>query len=97
MEKFVEFELHEYMDEHPQKQVITMKGENLEQIEENSKKYAEQLTRNYSGGPTRFIKVMSAEEARVYLDTEIAKITNPDDGDKCWMETVNNLYTQCYE
>ena len=96
MEKFVEFELHEYMDMYPQKQVITMKGENLEQITENSREYAKQMTKHYSGGPTRFIKVMSAKEARMYLDTEIAKIKRPDSADKDWIEEVNKLFNKCY-
>ena len=33
MKRFVEFSLHEYMDEHPTQQVRIMEGENLEAIE----------------------------------------------------------------
>lgn len=73
-----------------------MKGENLEQITENSREYAKQMTKLYSGGPTSFIKVMSAKEARMYLDTEIAKIKRPDSADKDWIEEVNKLFNKCY-
>lgn len=50
----------------------------------------------YSGGGTTFVKVLSASEAREYLDKEIAKISHPDSADKEWIEKVNNLYNKCY-
>ena len=96
MERFVEFEIHEYMDMYPEKGVRTFIGETEEEIETTAKAWAENMNKNYSGGTTRIIKVMSSEEARAYLDAEIAKIKNPDDGDKEWIEKVNSLYTSCY-
>lgn len=98
MEKFVEFSLHEYMDMYPTQHVRTMKGENLEDIEKNSKEYAKLMTKQYSGGPTSFVKVMNKEEARQWIDKNIAEIgNNPDDIDKDWIKTVEGIFHSCYD
>ena len=57
MKRFVEFSLHEYMDEHPTQQVRIVESENLEAIEIISKEYAAGISKVYSGGPTSFVKV----------------------------------------
>lgn len=64
MKRFVEFSLHEYMDEHPTQQVLIMEGKNLEAIENTSKEYAADISKVYSGGSTSFVKVWTKEEAR---------------------------------
>lgn len=96
MEKFVKFEIHDYMDMYPGFTVITFKGNNLDEIRANAISYANHMNENYSGGTTKFVKVMSANEAREYLDEQIASIINPDSADKEWIEDMNNLYTKCY-
>ena len=57
MKKFVEFSLHEYMDEHPTQQVRLWEGETIEAIEAEARAWAKQMTELYSGGPTSFIKI----------------------------------------
>lgn len=96
MEKFVKFEIHDYMDMYPRFTVITFKGNNLDEIRANAISYANHMNENYSGGTTKFVKVMSADEARKHVDGQIAAITNPDAADKLWFEEMNNLYNKCY-
>ena len=97
MEKFCRFELHEYMDMYPQEKVVTFKGETEEEIASNAQKWASDMTKNYSGGPTRFIKVMTAEEAKVHIDKQIAYEHNHwQDDSKDWIEELNRLYNKCY-
>ena len=98
MEKFCRFELHEYMDMYPQEKVVTFKGETEEEIASNAQKWASEMTKNYSGGPTRFIKVMSAEEAKKYIDEQIAKEhQNWQDDSQEFIDRITNLYKKCYE
>lgn len=97
MKKFVEFSLHEYMDEYPTQQVRLMEGENLEAIENASKKYAEDITKMYSGGPTSFVKVWTREEAKNWINKNIAEIgENPSPEDKEWINTVEGAFYSCY-
>ena len=97
MEKFCRFELHEYMDMYPQEKVVTFKGETEEEIVSNAQKWASDMTKNYSGGPTRFIKVMTAEEAKVHIDKQIAYENNHwQDDSQEWIDKLNTLYNKCY-
>ena len=97
MKKFVEFSLYEYMDEYPTQQVRLMEGENLKAIENTSKKYAEDITKMYSGGPTSFVKVWTKEEAKDWINKNITEIgENPSSEDKEWINTVEEAFYSCY-
>lgn len=96
MEKFCKFYVHDYMDMYPRTTVRTFLGEDLESIRTAALQYQNHMRQAYSGGDTTFVKVLSASEAREYLDKEIAKISYPDSADKEWIEKVNNLYNKCY-
>lgn len=96
MEKFCKFYVHDYMDMYPRTSVITFLGEDLESIRTAALQYQNHMRQMYSGGETTFVKVLSAAEAREYLDKEIGKISHPDSADKEWIEKVNNLYNKCY-
>ena len=96
MERFVKFEIHEYMDLHPSINIITFIADSLDEITHQAMEYAKQMNSNYSGGTTRFVEIMSANDARQYLDSEIAKIKHPDDADREWINSVNELYVKCY-
>ena len=96
MEKFCEFHVHDYMDMYPRTHVRTFMGEDLESIRTAALQYQDHMRQTYSGGETTFVKVLSAAEAREYLDKEIAEISHPDSEDKEWIEKVNNLYNKCY-
>ena len=97
MKKFVEFSLYEYMDEHPTQQVRIMEGENLEAIEKASKEFAADISKVYSGGPTSFVKVWTREEAKDWINKNIAEIgENPSSEDKEWINTVEEAFYSCY-
>lgn len=97
MKKFVEFSLHEYMDEHPTQQVRIWEGETIEAIEAEAIAWAKQMTELYSGGPTSFIKVWTKEEAREWIDKNKAQIgENPSSEDKEWIDSVEDAFYTCY-
>ena len=97
MKKFVEFSLHEYMDEHPTQQVRIWEGETIEAIEVGAIAWAKQITELYSGGPTSFIKVWTKEEAREWIDKNKAQIgENPSSEDKEWIDSVEDAFYTCY-
>lgn len=96
MERFCKFYVHDYMDMYPRTSVRTFSGEDLESIKEEALQYQNHMRQMYSGGETTFVKVLSAAEAREYLDKEIAKISHPDPEDKEWIGKVNNIYNKCY-
>lgn len=97
MKRFVEFSLHEYMDEHPTQHVRIMEGENLEAIEKASKETAENVSKLYSGGPTSFVKVWTKEETREWIDRNKAQIgEDPSSEDKEWIDSVESAFYTCY-
>lgn len=97
MKKFVEFSLHEYMDEHPTQQVRIWEGETIEAIKVEAIAWAKQMTELYSGGPTSFIKVWTKEEAREWIDKNKAQIgENPSSEDKEWIDSVEDAFYTCY-
>lgn len=96
MKRFVEYETHDYMDEFPERLVTIFHGETEKEIENTAIVWCNYLNNEYSGGTTKFIKVMSAEEARAYIDAESVKIKHPTNVDKEWVRKANILYNQCY-
>ena len=97
MKKFVEFSLHEYMDEHPTQQVLIMEGKNLEAIESTSKEYAADISKVYSGGSTSFVKVWTKEEAREWIDKNKVQIgEDPSSEDKEWIDSIEDIFYTCY-
>ena len=97
MKRFVEFSLHEYMDEHPTQQVLIMEGKNLEAIESASKEYAADISKVYSGGSTSFVKVWTKEEAREWIDRNKAQISeDPSSEDKEWIDSIEDIFYTCY-
>lgn len=97
MKRFVEFSLHEYMDEHPTQQVLIMEGKNLEAIESTSKEYAADISKVYSGGSTSFVKVWTKEEAREWIDRNKAQIgKDPSSEDKEWINSIEDIFYTCY-
>lgn len=97
MKRFVEFSLHEYMDEYPTQQVLIMEGKNLEAIESTSKEYAADISKVYSGGSTSFVKVWTKEEAREWIDRNKAQIgEDPSSEDKEWINSIEDIFYTCY-
>ena len=97
MELFCEFSVHEYMDEHPRKEVRTFIGESEEVIENNAKKWAKEMTIRYSGGPTTFVKVMNKEEAEAHIKDICAyEDAHPQPDSEEWKQEMWNLFYKCY-
>ena len=97
MEKFVKFQTHDYMDMYPSDYVRTFIADDLGGIKLEAIKYAQHMNRNYSGGTTKFICVMDAQEAKSFIDGEITKEKEnwaPDSQE--WIDRITNLYNKCY-
>lgn len=56
MRKFIEFEVHDYMDMYPNSSYIAME-------ESEAQNFADHMNKNYSGGTTRFVRALTKEEA----------------------------------
>lgn len=105
MEKFCLFEIHEYMDMYPSNEVRTFKGADEDEITLHALYWADHMTRNYSGGTTRFVKVMTKVEAADFMVNEFKKCLMtaqlPDDMNiraalKVTSENNIKLFFDCY-
>ena len=67
MRKFVEFEIHDYMDMYPRSSFRAME-------ESEAQNYADHMNKNYSGGTTRFVRVLTKEEATQHVLKEIKSV-----------------------
>lgn len=85
MEKFCRFEVHEYMDMYPHTEVRTIKGEDEAEITANAVAWARQMTSLYSGGPTRFVKILTKDEAAEYMVSQYKECLM----DTCWPDDIN--------
>ena len=71
MRKFVEFEIHDYMDMYPRSSFRAME-------ESEAQGFADYMNKNYSGGTTRLVRVLTKEEAIQHTLNEIREvIKNP--------------------
>jgi len=73
MKKFVEFEVYEYMDMYPSKEIKIFEGANLIEIQSKAISWAREMTNVYSGGPTRFVKILDKSEAIELLISDYRK------------------------
>ena len=97
MERFVEFEIHEYMDMYPRTEVRTWKGDDEASIGQDAKSWATAMNQNYSGGTTRFVSVMTAEDAKNYLNEQIIKEkADWQEDSQEFIDKITNLYNKCY-
>lgn len=67
MTRLVEFEIYDYMDMYPCKEIRPFKGNDLNLIKEEAIRYADGMNKHYSGGTTTFKRVMSQMEGIQYL------------------------------
>ena len=99
MKKFIEFEIHDYMDMYPRKDFIAME-------ESEIYNFVNHMNKMYSGGTTRFVHVLTKEEAIQHVLNEIKDVvkrptvTHKDGSlDSIDVEFIKNLITQlenCY-
>ena len=100
MRKFIEFEIHEYMDMYPQSSFRAME-------ESEAQNFADHMNKNYSGGTTRFVRVLTKEEATQHVLKEIKDVIDRptvtrSDGslDSVDVEFINTLLEElekCYK
>jgi hypothetical protein len=98
MELFVKYEKHDYMDMYPVVEVRTFIGENPTDIECKAKEWVSYMNRNYSGGTTRFIKILNYEEAYNWCaELEEKEYNNPQEDSEEFITKIWNLFNKCYK
>lgn len=100
MRKFVEFEIHEFMDEHPESSFRAME-------ESEAQNFADHMNKCYSGGTTRFVRVLTKEEATMHVLNEIKKVLEKptvcrkdgslDTIDVEFIDTLIKEFEKCYK
>lgn len=100
MRKFVEFEIHDYMDMYPRSSFRAME-------ESEAQNFADTMNQMYSGGTTRLKRVLTKEEAIQHTLNEIRDIVgNPsvdvgdgtlDSIDVGFIKTLLTELDKCYK
>ena len=100
MRKFIEFEVHDYMDTYPRSSFRAME-------ESEAQGFADYMNKNYSGGTTKLVRVLTKEEATQYVLKEIKSVIKEptvklSDGslDSVDVEFINTLLEElekCYK
>ena len=67
MRKFIEFEIHDYMDMYPESSFRAME-------ESEAQGFADYMSKNYSGGTTSLVRVLTKEEATQHVHNEITDV-----------------------
>lgn len=67
MRKFIELEVHDYMDMYPYSTYRAME-------ESEAQNFADYMNKNYSGGTTRLKRVLTKEEATQHVLKEIKSV-----------------------
>lgn len=96
MKRFVQFSVHEYMDMYPRTEMRIYEGDSLESITALAKKWAENMTKVYSGGPTTFEGVLTAQEAFDWFKKEVQSMKYPCKSDLEWIKKIIDAITECY-
>ena len=98
MKRFVEFSVHEYMDMYPCKEIATIEGNTIEDIEAKAKEYAAYMSEWYSG-PTSFVKILTKDEIRKWIDSKWNNIIlnrEPDTFDINWKDIIESDFKEIY-
>jgi hypothetical protein len=95
MKRFCEFSLHDYMDLKPREEILMFAGNSSEDIVKICKEYAEHMNTIYSGGTTTFVKVLSKEEAKLWVN-EIAQRELLSDDSEELITSIKNKFKECY-
>ena len=100
MRKFIEFEVHDYMSLYPSSSYRAME-------ESEAQNFADHMNKNYSGGTTRFVRVLTKEEAAQHVLKEIKSVvkkptvTNPDGSlhsiDVKFIANLLEEFEKCYK
>lgn len=100
MRKFIEFEVHDYLDTHPRSSFRAME-------ESEAQNFADYMNKNYSGGTTKLVRILTKEEAAQHVLKEIKSVikkptvTNPDGSlhsiDVKFIATLLEEFEKCYK
>lgn len=91
MKKFCVFEIHEYMDLKPSTTIRAME-------ENDARSFAKRMNENYSGGTTKFVKVMTTKEATEHVKSVIAGEVKAWQSDSIeFIGDIINLFKECYK
>lgn len=96
IKRFCLFELHEYMDMYPTKEVRMYEGKDEADIARQAQEFAKYMTEAYSGGPTHYIRIMSAEEAQKYVQDTINEEKRLYPGETEYIDKAINMYNESY-
>lgn len=96
MKRFVKFSVHEYMDMHPHTEMRIYEGDSLLSITTRAKEWAENMTKAYSGGPTTFEGVLTAQAAFDWFKKEIQSMKYPRKSDLEWIKKTIDAINECY-
>ena len=105
MKKFCLFEIHEYMDMYPSKEVRVIEGDDEMAIKTKCIDWAAKMSLAYSGGPTHFVKIMTKDEVADFMASEFKKCLmntgwpddmNIEDALKVTSENNIRLFFECY-
>lgn len=96
MKRFVKFSVHEYMDMHPHTEMRIYEGDSLLSITTKAKEWAENMTQAYSGGPTTFEGILTAQEAFNWLKKEIQSMKYPCKSELEWTKKTIDTIMECY-
>lgn len=78
MRKVCKFEIWDYMDPYPLYRYNRFEGDTLEEIEQKAKQHEEYMSLNWSGGTTKFEKILDLEGMQEWLkSSEEAYKDNP--------------------
>lgn len=96
MKRFVKFSVHEYMDMHPHTEMRIYEGDSRLSITTLAKEWAENMTKAYSGGPTTFEDVLTAQEAFDWFKKEVQSMKYPRKSDLKWIKKISDDIMECY-
>jgi hypothetical protein len=85
------------MDMYPENIVRTFISEDEETIRKEAIRFAQHMNRNYSGGTTKFIKVMTKEEAEAHVKSVCDyEDKHPQPDSEEFKQKMWNLFYKCY-
>ena len=97
MERFVEIEYWDYMDAKPRTEVRTFEGDDEICLKDHVNHFIRHMKDNWCSGTTRLIGIMTAEQAKAFVDKQIAKEhQNWQSDSQEFIDNITNLYNRCY-
>ena len=98
MKRFVEIEYWDYMDMCPRTEVKVFEGSDEENLEKNVNDFVAHMKSHWCSGTTRLIGILSKDEAKKWLDEQVAKEHQNWQNDSAeFIDKISGLFLECYE